>query len=81
MVHPTRRQVIFAELKSEGKELSPAQLAWFAALKAVAERTEVLLPLTSRVSAVMLDPLLKVFVWRPSDWRDGTIERVLKGEE
>lgn len=57
-------RLIFAELKSGKGRLSREQAEWIAALEGVR----------------VFDDSVEVHVWRPPDWLDGTIERVLKGE-
>lgn len=57
------RQVIFAELKSEKGSLTDDQWAWVNALVGIAVDTH---------------PVVRMCVWRPSQWLDGTIEAVLR---
>lgn len=58
-------ELIFAELKNQKALPSPAQRAWLDALEDVTERV----------------PWQGVYLWRPMDWLDGTIERALIGCE
>lgn len=64
-------RLIFAELKGERGRLRPAQTEWLNALALVAGRAE-------RLNAGRAEPLVEVFIWRPSHWQDGTIERTLR---
>lgn len=57
-------RLVFAELKSERGRLSEEQNAWIDALVRVAEASK--------------DDLMDVFVWRPTNWLNGTIEAVLR---
>jgi hypothetical protein len=66
LAHPDGR-LIFAELKSEKGTLSKAQKRWLFTLRQPA-LVKVIIGWTEAY---------QVHVWRPSDWRDGTIERVL----
>jgi hypothetical protein len=68
MAHPTGR-VITAELKSEIGRLSEAQKRWNEALAAAGRRAAV----ASRTE----DMVYAHFIWRPSDWLNGTIRGVL----
>jgi VRR-NUC domain len=54
-------QVVMAELKARRGRLSDAQLDWLAALS----------------TPDLADRRLRVYVWRPEDWVNGTIERAL----
>lgn len=58
-------RVYFVELKSQSGLLSDDQRAWYE-----------LITNTSHMAA----PHVVMWVWRPSSWLDGTIERVLRGE-
>lgn len=55
-------RLVFAELKREEKWLDPLQEEWYIDLSAVALKGN----------------SVEVYVWRPSDWRLGHIEEVLK---
>ena len=57
--------IIFAELKAQDGRMSPAQEAWGLLLYN-------LMCATGNIA--------DYYVWRPSDWLDGTIERVLRRE-
>jgi len=67
--HPAR--LIFAELKKEGGRVSAVQRTWLNALEDAAtggagfKATE-----DCRMN-------FEVYVWRPKDWMDGTVEEVL----
>jgi hypothetical protein len=62
-------RLCLAEFKSDNGVVSFAQRAWLADLHAVAE-----------AAAALGSPrLISVHLWRPTDWFDGTIERILKG--
>ena len=76
LVLARRGVVIFAELKSERGKVSPDQREWLQALsgdtRVAATRRG-----PERVRAVgVVDP--RVFVWRPADWTNGTIEETLR---
>jgi hypothetical protein len=75
LVKPPR--LIFAELKTETGRPSPAQLTWAQALSSVAEQVDEGDFPAIRGSAYR--PSIEVYLWRPADWRDGTVERVLRG--
>lgn len=62
-------RLLFAELKSANGKLSGEQQAWLDDLGRVADY------------ATMLGQpaLVSVHVWRPADWLDGTVEKVLRG--
>jgi len=56
-------RLLFVELKAEQGVISDGQLAWLHELRQVVLQS---------LGAV------RVFVWRPQDWDDGTIEEILK---
>lgn len=56
-------RLLFVELKSGNGVVRPDQRAWLSALSAAADETD----------------NVSVYLWRPHDLRDGTIERALKG--
>lgn len=58
-------QLIFAELKSERGRIRDEQALWLADLREVEKKT------AGRWCCV------QVFVWRPEDWFDGSIQEVL----
>ncbi len=62
-------RLIFVELKSAKGRLRPEQVMWQQGLEVVQTRKAV------RRNEHNLLP--EVYLWRPSDWLDGTIERVL----
>lgn len=66
LAHNDQRRLIFAELKTEKGKMTNAQTGWLHLLGAVTDG----LP-QGRVG---------VHLWRPSDWADGTVEKVLKGD-
>lgn len=57
--------LIFAELKSKAGDVSAAQDRWLEELLAVSVGVH----------------RVQVYVWRPADWTDGHVERVLRGVE
>ena len=59
-------RVYFVELKSEAGLLSEDQREWYDRITAAAH---------------MAAPHVVMWVWKPSSWLDGTIERVLRGED
>lgn len=67
LVHQTSGRIIFAELKSEKGKLSMAQHAWIAALRGV----------EGRIKAILGFSPVEVYRWRPRDWVNGQIERIL----
>lgn len=70
-----RGRLILAELKTERGKVTPEQAAWIDDLERVRD--------DSRADALTArranDPVLGVYVWRPRDYLDGTIERILRG--
>lgn len=58
-------RLLFVELKTEKGRLSPDQKDWAAALQPFC-------------TPILSSPLIEYYLWRPSDWFDGTIERILK---
>jgi hypothetical protein len=76
MVRPPR--LIFAELKrlpetNAAGRPRPEQRAWLDDIMDVAEAIEAI-SLTARGRA----PGIEVYVWRPADWLDGSIEEALR---
>lgn len=71
LVEPVQRIVIFAELKSQKGRVRPEQREWLNAL----ERT------FRKATTPRTRDRLMVAIWRPSDWLDGTIEAILRGDE
>lgn len=68
---PAPPQLLFAELKRQGKRPTTAQRAWLIDLAAV-----------SLTATLLGQPqLVRVVIWTPADWLDGKIERVLRGGE
>lgn len=64
LVAVKRGRLLFAELKRQSKNPEPEQVIWLEALRATQiEDFEGALP--------------EVYVWKPSDWLSGEIERVL----
>lgn len=68
-------RLIFAELKRQNADPTPAQQEWLDGLRAVGRNVA-----TFAVASGVWESLIEVVVWRPSDWLDGTIERVLRGD-
>lgn len=64
-------RLIFAELKTERGKTTDEQDAWLEDLGEVADRGQLL-------GASVANPLVAVYLWRPSDLLDGTIERILR---
>ena len=75
-------RLIFAELKTERGKTSPEQDAWLADLEAVEllGRDHALGRSVTIVTKPVLEPLVRVYVWRPADLLDGTIARALGGD-
>lgn len=61
------RRLIFAELKSDTGTVSPAQRDWIGALRGARCDWP-----TCRSATPF-----EVYIWRPDDWKSGTIEHVL----
>lgn len=71
MAHPIQRRIVFAELKRMKGTIEPEQREWLQVLGAITD-----------IEVGERDwQLAEVYVWRPSDWSSGRIERVLSGEE
>lgn len=68
LCHPGRQRLIFAELKSQKGTASPAQKDTLAALSQVVDGID---------GGGPAGPV-RVCVWRPVDWLDGTIEGELR---
>jgi hypothetical protein len=64
-----KRNVLFVELKRQGGKLSKEQKLWGEAVQRVSE-----------MSFPKYRGGVLYFVWRPAEWRDGTIEDVLRAE-
>ena len=62
-------RLIAAELKREGKSPTDLQWEWLQGFGRVANSYD-----------HYGHPNVYWYVWRPSDWLDGTIERILRGE-
>jgi len=76
LVSAARGRLIFAECKSQAGQVRPDQRAWIVALEAIAgTRFDVTLDRLGFEAGPMLP---EVYVWRPSHWLDGTIERLLR---
>jgi hypothetical protein len=56
-------RLLFCELKRDGKKLAPAQWEWSAALTVV---------------SIASGGVVSWHLWRPTEWRSGEIERVLR---
>lgn len=82
LVHPGRARLAFAELKRQkGANPSPAQREWLDALGVIADR--VVRPGTAPAAVpeqITGKPVasVDVYLWRPLDLLDGTIEAALK---
>lgn len=63
-------QLIFCELKRDGKHPTADQQAWLDDLAAVANLADLL----------GQPALIQVHVFRPADWFSGRIERILRGD-
>jgi hypothetical protein len=63
-------RLIFAELKREGRRPTRDQAAWLADLDRLA----------TYAVALGEPALVSVHLWRPADWCNGAIERVLRGD-
>jgi hypothetical protein len=66
IVDVKRYRIIYAELKRQRTRPTEAQARWLDALALVADKS------AGRVEVVL---------WRPSHWLDGSIERILRGED
>lgn len=74
LVHVRKGLLRFAELKRQKRsKTSPAQVAWLEGLERVADRVADLDP-----SGVPVPAIVDVYLWRPLDLLDGTIERALR---
>ena len=72
IVSHTRHRLIFVELKSDAGRLTAAQQLWLSDLTAAGG-------IVYDASATAFQrPIPEVYVWRPADWLDGSIERVLR---
>lgn len=58
------RRLIYAELKTQKARPTHHQARWLDSLSLVADES---------------DGLVDVFLWRPSHWSDGWIEKILRG--
>ncbi len=67
-------RLLFVELKSERGRVSAGQMAWLHQLRLVEAAC---VENDCRV-LVVEDWPVQVHVWRPADWRDGTIEKALQ---
>lgn len=61
-------RLLFVELKTERGVVSPEQAAWL----------HDLVTLSACASALGQPSLVQACVWRPQDWADGSVERVLR---
>ena len=61
-------RLLFVELKTERGVVSPEQVAWLHDLATV----------SAFALTVGQPALVQAAVWRPQDWRDGSIERALR---
>ena len=69
-------RLLFAELKSERGQLSAEQMAWRHQLQQVEASSG--MHVENLATGFGVDCRnVQVFVWRPQDWDDGTIEQVL----
>ena len=59
-------RLVFIEVKGKGDRLRPDQERWLDVLR------------HSMTLGDNEDVLVQTFVWTPNEWRDGTIERVLR---
>lgn len=64
-------RVLYAENKTQRGRVRPEQAEWFADLQAIAEQSQA-------VAALVTAPTVEVYLWRPSDFLSGTIERCLR---
>lgn len=71
LVMVREERLIFAELKSEKGRITDAQALWLADLRRVAQMTDNVFDDNSW-------PIIRVYVWRPPDWLDGSIQAVLE---
>jgi hypothetical protein len=62
-------RLLFVELKTKTGRVSTAQTQWLDALRAVSNHWSIVGGKTFGK--------VEVYLWRPSDWHDGTIEEVL----
>lgn len=71
LVSKRRRRLIFAECKADRGRLTADQSTWLEDLRAAGGIV---------YDASMLTfqrPIPEIYVWRPADWLDGSIEKVL----
>lgn len=82
LVHPGAGRLVFAELKREKRSNpTPAQVAWLDALGVIADRVVRPGTIPARVpEQITGHPVasVDVYLWRPSDLLDGSIERILR---
>lgn len=69
-------RVIAAELKSATGKVAPAQKRWIDALRQPVRGGGA--PMFDEGTHTRRDAGIEVYVWEPSRWLDGTIERVLR---
>lgn len=72
LAHPGLGMLLFVELKSSTGRLRPEQKEWRDVLSSL-----VTLDIGFGLPAI---PVARWFLWRPQDWSDGVVERVLRGE-
>lgn len=72
-------RLVFAELKTERGKTTDDQDAWLEDLGMVAASAVNVDSLTddSHADRVIADPVVEVYLWRPTDLLDGTIGRIL----
>lgn len=66
-------RMVVAELKRQREKPTPDQEKWLAEYRALAE--EFIAPMGFKGTTPV-----QVFVWRPMDWLDGSVRRVLLGD-
>lgn len=72
-------RLVFAELKKQRGKTTADQELWLRALRKVENNVGIAVDAVAELPLELaFVPSVEVYVWRPSDWLGGTIEKVLK---